>query len=83
MKKKQQKFGAVFRAAAAGITAAALILSAGADIPFTALPVSVEAAEKSVKRPAKREKSFCQKVQYLCGFHPFLTKGLNCEKWVY
>lgn len=36
-----------------------------------------------VKRPAKREKSFCQKVQYLCGFHPFLTKGLNCEKWVY
>ena len=48
MKKKQQKFGAVFRAAAAGITAAALILSAEADIPFTVLPVSVEAAEKNI-----------------------------------
>lgn len=48
MKKKQQKFGVVFRTVAAGITAAALILSAGADIPFTVLPVSVEAAEKSI-----------------------------------
>ncbi len=36
-----------------------------------------------VKRPTKREKSLCQKIQYLCDFHTFLTKGLNCEKWAY
>lgn len=35
----------------------------------------------SVKRRAKREKSFCKEMQYLYGFEPLLTKGLKREKY--
>lgn len=39
------------------------------------------ASVTSVKRRAKREKSFCKEMQYLYGFEPLLTKGLKREKY--
>ena len=42
------------------------------------LPVEIVT---SVKRRAKREKSFCKEMQYLYGFEPLLTKGLKREKY--
>lgn len=50
-------------------------------IPWVIAKIYVTIFRGTVKRRAKREKSFCKEMQYLYGFEPLLTKGLKREKY--